>query len=112
MVETLVGHSNELYKSTRSHAIAQSSKTLTPILPEVTITIKNMNDNTIDSLKEALKYSPDNNPLRLLLAETLLASNRLEEAEIEFSTLLKLTNDTKAKVGLAKAFFKKGSFSA
>ncbi len=71
-----------------------------------------MNNNTIDSLKEALKYSPDNNPLRLLLAETLLASNRLEEAEIEFSTLLKLTNDTKAKVGLAKVFFKKGSFSA
>ena len=70
-----------------------------------------MNDNTIDSLREALKHSPDNDPLRLLLANTLLALNRLEEAEIEFSTLLKLTKDFKAKVGLATIFYKKGSYS-
>ena len=42
-----------------------------------------MNDNTIDSLREALKHSPDNTPLRLLLADTLLNLNRLEEAEKE-----------------------------
>ena len=71
-----------------------------------------MNDNTIDSLREALKHSPENTPLRLLLAETLLTLNRLEEAEIEFSTLLTLTNNTKSKVGLAKVFFKKGNYSA
>jgi len=71
-----------------------------------------MNDNTIDSLREALKHSPDNKPLRLLLADTLLTLNRLEEAETEFSTLLKLTKDNKAKVGLAAVFFKKGSYSA
>ncbi|MEJ8803519.1 AAA family ATPase [Pontibacter sp. H249] len=71
-----------------------------------------MNDNTIDGLKEALKHSPDNVPLRLLLAENLLALNRLEEAEQEYTTLLKYTNDTKAKTGLAKAFFRKGNFSA
>lgn len=71
-----------------------------------------MNENTIASLQEALKHSPDNVPLRLLLAETLLTLNRLEEAESEYATLLKFTSDTKAKVGLATVFFKKGSYSA
>ncbi len=71
-----------------------------------------MNDNTIDSLREALKHSPDNTPLRQLLADTLLALNRLDEAETEFSTLLKISSDDKAKVGLATVFYKKGSYSA
>lgn len=71
-----------------------------------------MNDNTIDSLREALKHSPDNNPLRQLLADTLLTLNRLDEAETEFSTLLKISNDDKAKVGLATVFYKKASYSA
>jgi transitional endoplasmic reticulum ATPase len=71
-----------------------------------------MNDSTIDSLREALKQSSDNVPLRLLLADTLLALNRLEDAESEYATLLKFTSDTKAKVGLANVFFRKGSYSA
>lgn len=71
-----------------------------------------MNENTIDSLREALKHSPDNTPLRLLLANTLLSLNRVEEAETEFSTILKISNDNKAKVGLATVFYKKGNFSA
>jgi transitional endoplasmic reticulum ATPase len=71
-----------------------------------------MNDNTINSLREALKHSPDNAPLRHLLADTLLTLNRLEEAETEFSTLLKIANDNKAKVGLATVFYKKGRYSA
>ena len=71
-----------------------------------------MNDNTLDSLREALKYSPENLPLRHLLAETLLSLNRLEEAEIEYSKLLKISKDNKVKVGLATVFFKKGSYSA
>jgi len=71
-----------------------------------------MNDNTIDGLREALKHSPDNTPLRLLLAETLLAMNRLEEAETEYTLALKFTRDIKAKTGLAKVFYKKGNYSA
>jgi len=71
-----------------------------------------MNDNTIDGLREALKHSPDNTPLRLLLAETLLAMNRLEEAETEYTLALKYTRDIKAKTGLAKVFYKKGNYSA
>lgn len=70
-----------------------------------------MNDSTIDSLKAALQHSPDNIPLRLLLAETLLTLNRLEEAEQEYTTLLRSTDDVKVKVGLASVFFKKGSYS-
>ncbi len=71
-----------------------------------------MNDNTISSLREALKHSPDNTPLRILLADTLLTLNRLEEAETEYSTILKLNDDDKAKVGLATVFYKKGNYSA
>lgn len=71
-----------------------------------------MNNNTIDSLREALKHSPDNIHLRFLLAETLLDLNRLEEAETEFSILVRAVNDTKAKVGLATVFFRKGNYSA
>ncbi len=71
-----------------------------------------MNESTIDSLREALKHSPNNTPLRLLLADTLLGLNRLEEAEAEYTQVLKFANDTKAKTGLAKVFYKKGNYSA
>jgi len=70
-----------------------------------------MNESTINSLREALKHSPENTPLRQLLAETLLNLNRLEDAEKEYTTLLNISNDDKAKVGLATVFFKKGSYS-
>jgi transitional endoplasmic reticulum ATPase len=63
-------------------------------------------------LREALKHSPNNMPLRLLLAETLLGLNRLEEAETEYTLIMKSSNDTKAKIGLAKVFYKKGNYSA
>jgi len=71
-----------------------------------------MNDNTIESLREALKQSPENNPLRMLLAETLLSLNRLDEAETEFTSVIKSNADPKAKTGLAKVFFRKGNYSA
>jgi transitional endoplasmic reticulum ATPase len=71
-----------------------------------------MSDTTIDSLREALKHSPGNVPLRLLLADTLLSLNRLEEAETEYTYILKNNNHTRAKAGLAKVFFAKGRYSA
>lgn len=71
-----------------------------------------MNDDTVNSLKEALRHSPDNKPLHLILANTLLTLNRLEEAESEYTILLKNSNDIEVKVGLATTFFKKGSYSA
>lgn len=71
-----------------------------------------MKDDTIESLREALKHSPDNAPLRLLLADSLFTSNMLEEAEKEYTAILKIRNDIKAKTGLAKVFFQKGNYSA
>ncbi len=71
-----------------------------------------MNENTIESLREALKHSPDNVPLRMILADTLFTLGRLDEAEKEFTTVLRYADDTKAKTGLAKVFFRKGNYSA
>jgi ATP-dependent 26S proteasome regulatory subunit len=71
-----------------------------------------MTEKTIESLREALKYSPDNVALRLLLAQTLLSLNKLEEAEREYTFILATNNDPKAKSGLARVFYTKGSYSA
>ncbi|MDZ4728283.1 MAG: AAA family ATPase [Leptospira sp.] len=71
-----------------------------------------MNSETIVSLKEALKLSPDNVPLRLLLAENLIELGRFSEAESEYLVLLKYTNDSKVKLGLATAYFHKSNYSA
>ena len=71
-----------------------------------------MNENTIDSLREALKHSPNNTPLRLLLAQNLLSLSRYEEAEKEYATILSQEENAKAKYGLANVFFQKGSYSA
>jgi SpoVK/Ycf46/Vps4 family AAA+-type ATPase len=58
-----------------------------------------------------LKYSPDNVPLRMHLAETLFKLNRLDEAEAEYQEVLKLNDHSKAKFGLAKVFFAREEFS-
>lgn len=70
-----------------------------------------MDDNSINNLREALKYSPDNIPLKQHLGEMLLNLNRLDEAEKEFSELLKLTSDNKPKYFLAKVFYLKEQYS-
>lgn len=70
-----------------------------------------MDDNAINNLREALKFSPDNIPLKLHLADMLLKANRLDEAVIEFSELLKLSSDMRAKTGLAKTFFLQGEYA-
>jgi transitional endoplasmic reticulum ATPase len=70
-----------------------------------------MDENSINSLKEALRFSPDNIPLKQHLAEILLNANRLEEAEKEYSELLNISGDTKSKFGLARIFFLKSEYS-
>ena len=70
-----------------------------------------MDDNSINNLRAALKLSPDNIPLKQHLAESLLRANRLDEAEIEYSELLRLSPDDKSKFGLAKTFFQKAEYS-
>jgi transitional endoplasmic reticulum ATPase len=68
--------------------------------------------NTIEGLKEALNQSPQNAPLRMLLAESLLSSGKLDEAEEHYNILIKTTVTTKARIGLATVFYMKGKYSA
>ena len=71
-----------------------------------------MSEQTIKSLQEALKHSPENTPLRMLLADTLLSLNRWDEAEAEYTTILKRVNSRDARMGLARVYYAKGSYSA
>ncbi len=64
-----------------------------------------MNNDMINSLRLALQVSPDNIPLKLHLAQVLLQAGRLQEAETEFTELLRLTSDAAPRVGLARTFF-------
>ncbi len=70
-----------------------------------------MND-MINSLRDALELSPDNIPLRTLLAENLLSLEMLDQAEEQYSILVKATSSVNAKVGLATVFYKKNKHSA
>ena len=66
-------------------------------------------DQNIESLREAVRFSPENIPLRRHLAESLLVRNLSAEAEIEFRTALALApDDVTLKLGLATAFFQQG----
>lgn len=70
-----------------------------------------MDNDAINNLREALKFSPDNIPLKLHLAESLLQLNRLDEAEKEFKEILALTDHAGAKYGLAQTYFKLGQYA-
>lgn len=70
-----------------------------------------MSQNIIDTLKEALKYSPDNVHLKLHLAETLLSLDRIDEAEQEYLQALAIQNNEKGLIGLARVYFRKEDFS-
>lgn len=69
-------------------------------------------DDALSALREALRLSPDNIPLRLHLADTLLGSGRPEEAEKEYRHGLNAApGDARLKVGLANAFYQQGKNS-
>jgi transitional endoplasmic reticulum ATPase len=66
----------------------------------------------IQALREALRQSPDNVPLREHLAETLLTYGYAADAEKEFREALARTPDNlDVKVGLARAFHRQGKNS-
>lgn len=70
-------------------------------------------EQTIHSLREALRLSPDNAVLRALLADALLRTGRGEEAESEYRAALAASpTDLKVKLGLAKAFYLQDKRSA
>lgn len=66
-------------------------------------------DDAIAPLREAVRYSPENVPLRLHLAGLLLRTGRPDEAEAEYREVLRLAPDhLDAKLGLTDAFFQNG----
>src|SRR5258708_38772281 len=66
-------------------------------------------DRVIETLREALRFSPENIPLRRHLAESLLGQGRPDQAELEFREALALApNDSLLKVGLASSFLQQG----
>ncbi len=72
-----------------------------------------MKNNDIESLKEALENSPDNVPLRLMLADKYFYLNQIDLSEIEYQTVLDLDkNNIKAKEGLAEIYFRRNKYSA
>lgn len=65
--------------------------------------------NDLDFLLEAVKASPDNLPLRKLLASALLKHRRFEEAEVEYKAALRMApEDLGLLMGLATAFLEQG----
>lgn len=71
-----------------------------------------MNDH-IKSLQEALQVSPDNVPLRLHLAEVLLREKMYADSADQYSEVLSRSyGNTKAKLGLAEAWFYQQKYSA
>ncbi len=66
-------------------------------------------DRAIEALREALRLSPENVPLRRHLAESLLSQGRPDLAEVEFrEALTRAPDDPSLKVGLAGAFLQQG----
>lgn len=64
-------------------------------------------------LREALAVSPTNVPLRLHLADALLASGRPEDAEATLKEGLRRTpGDHRLTLALARAYLKQGKYSA
>ncbi len=67
----------------------------------------------IKQLKEALSFTPENIPLRLLLVQKFLSENFLDEAVNESQEILKRDKaNLAAKELLAEAFYKKEKYSA
>lgn len=64
---------------------------------------------TLQALRAALHFSPDNVPLRQHLADTLLGLGQFEEAETEYRLALAIAPSThQLKFGLARAFYQQG----
>lgn len=69
-------------------------------------------DEAIQSLRDALKVSPDNVPLRLHLASSLMSMGRLVEAEAELRETLSLAaDDFGIKMALADCYFRQDKIS-
>ena len=64
-------------------------------------------DETIQPLRQALSVSPDNIPLRLHLAASLMGLGRLSESETEYRQALAMDPDNQEiKIGLAESYYR------
>ncbi len=71
-----------------------------------------MENELINNLREALQFSPNNVPLRLTLADALLANHAVEQAEVEYKFVLEgQPENIPAKIGLAKIYFEQQKYS-
>jgi SpoVK/Ycf46/Vps4 family AAA+-type ATPase len=67
----------------------------------------------IQSLRQALAFSPENVPLRKLLADTLFSKSQFEEAQQEYKEALRYDPQNQVtKFGLAKTFFALNKYDA
>ncbi|MFI7450310.1 AAA family ATPase [Nonomuraea sp. NPDC049714] len=72
-----------------------------------------LDDAGLQPLRDAARLSPDNLPLRQLLANQLLAKGYLAEAEAEFRAALVLApKDVSITTGLAEAFVRQSAHGA
>ncbi|MCO4294444.1 tetratricopeptide repeat protein [Solitalea sp. MAHUQ-68] len=70
-----------------------------------------MQNDNIQNLREALKFSPNNVPLKLMLAESLVQAGTIDEALTEFKEILAIDRtNSKAKFGLAQCYFHKSDY--
>ncbi len=68
-------------------------------------------DPTIAALREALRVSPENVPLRRHLADALLRLGRDQDAESEYRDCLRRdAGDAASSLGLARVFYRRGRF--
>lgn len=68
-----------------------------------------VSEDTLQALRAALLISPDNQPLRQHLADTLLGLGRFEEAETEYRLALSFMPESQSLgLGLARAFYHQG----
>lgn len=72
-----------------------------------------MTNETIKNLQEALIVSPDNIPLRLHLADIMIQERMYAEAAEQYREVLNRNyGNTKAKIGLAEAYYHLQKYSA
>src|SRR5262249_54141370 len=70
------------------------------------------NEESVEALREAVQHAPKNLPLRLHLADVLLALERLDDAEKEYRTALSLSPSHEGvKIGLAETFYRQNKHS-
>ena len=75
--------------------------------------ILTMNDEQIQTLRDALQHSPDNPPLMSMLAEALMGAGRHGEAFDTWKALTQLSpDDIAARIGLAQCYIALGNDEA